>query len=76
MNPSRFSARQALPRPGQPLRGDCIPIRRRIRPGQPGVLAGDEQTQWFLIMILPLLFWRMLRVFGKPLRQKLEEIAA
>jgi phosphatidylglycerol:prolipoprotein diacylglycerol transferase len=33
---------------------------------------GLSRPQWFLLMILPLLFWRMLRVFGKPLRPKLE----
>ena len=33
---------------------------------------GMSRPQWFLLVILPLLFWRMLRVFGKPLRPKVE----
>jgi len=37
---------------------------------------GMSRPQWFLLVILPLLLWRMLQVFGKPLRPKLEERAA
>ncbi|MEA3548999.1 MULTISPECIES: prolipoprotein diacylglyceryl transferase [Micrococcaceae] len=33
---------------------------------------GMSRPQWFLLAVLPLLFWRMQRVFGKPLRPKLE----
>jgi hypothetical protein len=37
---------------------------------------GTNPPRWFLLMILPLLLWRMLRVFGKPLRPKLERRVA
>ncbi|HSN35606.1 MAG TPA: prolipoprotein diacylglyceryl transferase family protein [Arthrobacter sp.] len=33
---------------------------------------GMSRPQWFLLAVLPLLIWRMRRVFGKPLRQDLE----
>jgi phosphatidylglycerol---prolipoprotein diacylglyceryl transferase len=32
--------------------------------------------QWFLLVILPLLFWRMARVIGKPLLPKVEGTVA
>jgi len=75
MNPSPFSARQVLPGPGQPLRGERIRVRSRVRPGQRGALAADEPAP-MVPPVLPLLLWRMLRVFGKPLRPKVEERAA
>jgi phosphatidylglycerol---prolipoprotein diacylglyceryl transferase len=37
---------------------------------------GMSRPQWFLLAVLPLLLWRMLRVFGKPLLPKLKERAA
>lgn len=37
---------------------------------------GMSRPQWFLLVILPLLFWRTLRVFGKPLRPKVEGTVA
>ena len=37
---------------------------------------GMSRPQWFLLVVLPLLLWRTLRVFGKALRPKLEENAA
>jgi phosphatidylglycerol:prolipoprotein diacylglycerol transferase len=37
---------------------------------------GMSRPQWFLLAVLPLLFWRVLRVFGEPLRPELEERAA
>lgn len=37
---------------------------------------GMSRPQWFLLVILPLLLWRMQRVFGKPLRPELEGTTA
>lgn len=34
---------------------------------------GLSRPQWFLLVILPLLLWRMLRVFGTPLRPELRK---
>jgi prolipoprotein diacylglyceryltransferase len=33
---------------------------------------GMSRPQWFLVAVLPLLIWRMWRVFGKPLRPELK----
>jgi hypothetical protein len=35
-----------------------------------------SRPQWFLRLVLPLLFRRMLRVFGEPLRPELKGTAA
>jgi prolipoprotein diacylglyceryltransferase len=37
---------------------------------------GMSRPQWFLLAVLPLLFRRMLRVFGEPLRPELKGTAA
>ncbi|XTR51890.1 prolipoprotein diacylglyceryl transferase [Pseudarthrobacter sp. So.54] len=37
---------------------------------------GMSKPQWFLLAVLPLLGWRMRRVFGKPARHELEGSAA
>lgn len=37
---------------------------------------GMSRPQWFLLAVLPLLVWRMRRVFGKPRRHELEGSAA
>ena len=44
--------------------------------GNEVLLLGMSRPQWFLLLILPLLFWRIQRVFGKPLRPKVERTVA
>jgi phosphatidylglycerol:prolipoprotein diacylglycerol transferase len=44
--------------------------------GNEVILLGMSRPQWFLLVILPLLLWRMQRVFGNPLRPQLEGTAA
>jgi prolipoprotein diacylglyceryltransferase len=44
--------------------------------GNEVIWLGMSRPQWFLLAVLPLLFWRVLRVFGKPLRPTLEKRVA
>ncbi|WP_043485069.1 prolipoprotein diacylglyceryl transferase [Arthrobacter sp. SPG23] len=40
--------------------------------GNEVIWLGMSRPQWFLLAVLPLLAWRMWRVFGKPLRPELK----
>jgi TRAP-type C4-dicarboxylate transport system permease small subunit len=77
MNPSPFSSRPVLPGMGQRRRGGphSTSASNYVR-GHEVLWLGMGRPYWFLLVIFPLLLWRTLRVFGKPLRHKLEERAA
>lgn len=74
MNPSLFSARQELPCPGQPLRG-CPDHGLGVEfvRGNEVLWLGMSRPQWFLLMILPLLSWRILRDSGNHSAQSWKE---
>jgi len=77
MNPSPFSFQPVLPGTGQRRRGGphSTSASNYVR-GHEVPWLGMRRPYWFLLVIFPLLLWRTLRVFGKPLRPKLEERAA
>jgi hypothetical protein len=76
MNPSPFSARRYCPARASRCAGPHSGSASNSSGATRCFWLGMSRSQWFLLMIFPPLFWRILRVFGKPLRPKLEGIVA
>jgi phosphatidylglycerol:prolipoprotein diacylglycerol transferase len=76
MSPSPFSSRQALPGPGQRCAGTAFRFGFEFVRGNEVLWLGFSRPQWFLLVILLLLFWRMLRDSRNHSVQSLERRVA